>query len=100
MIRESARRINHGLAFYGTLAFVAGFFGARMFATPNPSVVVERSGVHFHHFGYGIAMVEVAGWLGIVKAPFDSAASHLVVLGHNEQVRRNSRLNTSQCSQR
>ena len=65
MIRESARRINHGLAFYGTLAFVAGFFGARMFATLNPSVVVERSGVHFHHFWYGIAMVEVAGWLGI-----------------------------------
>jgi len=47
------------------LAFVAGFFGARVFATLNPSVVVERSGVHFHHFWYGIAMVEVAGWFGI-----------------------------------
>ena len=65
MIRESARQIKHGLAFYGTLAFVAGFFGARIFATLNSSVVVERSGIHFHHFWYGIAMVEVAGWLGI-----------------------------------
>ena len=65
MIRDSARRIKHGLAFYGTLAFVAGFFGARIFATLNPSVVVEQKGIHFHHFWYGVIMVEAAGWLGI-----------------------------------
>src|SRR5713101_2667117 len=65
VIRETTRQIKHGLAFYGTLAFVAGFFGARMFATLNPSVVVERSGIHFHHFWYGVIMVEAAGWLGI-----------------------------------
>ena len=55
----------HGLAFYGTLAFVTGFFGARVFATLNPTVVVVSNGVHFHHFWYGLAMVVAAGWAGI-----------------------------------
>jgi hypothetical protein len=65
VIRETTRQVKHGLAFYGTLAFVAGFFGARVFASLNPSVVVETRGIHFHHFWYGVAMVEIAGWLGI-----------------------------------
>jgi hypothetical protein len=55
----------HGLAFYGTVAFVAAFLGARAFATLNPSVVVVHSGIHFHHFWYGLAMVVSAGWAGI-----------------------------------
>jgi hypothetical protein len=64
---EEARRITfrHGLAFYGTLSFVASFFGARLFATLNPTVTVVRSGIHFHHFWYGLAMVVSTGWLGI-----------------------------------
>ncbi len=55
----------HGLAFYGTLSFVAAFFGARTFATLNPTVVVVRGGIHFHHFWYGLAMVVASGWTGI-----------------------------------
>lgn len=62
-VRETT--IRHGLTFYGTLAFVAGFLGARLFATLNPSVVVVRGGIHFHHFWYGLAMVVSAGWAGI-----------------------------------
>ncbi len=66
MIQEIRRtRFRHGLAFYGTIAFVAGFFGARLFATLNPDLVVVGGGIHFHHFWYGLAMVAVAGWLGI-----------------------------------
>jgi hypothetical protein len=66
MEREVPRIIfRHGLAFYGTVAFVAGFLGARLFATLNPTVVVERGGIHFHHFWYGLAMVVSTGWLGI-----------------------------------
>ncbi len=69
MIQEVKRsRFRHGLAFYGTIAFVAGFFGARLFATLNPDVVVDVSGIHFHHFWYGLAMVAVAGWLGIATS--------------------------------
>src|SRR6266705_6189864 len=66
MVQEVQRTIfRHGLAFYGTVAFVAGFLGARLFATLNPTVVVERGAVHFHHFWYGLAMVVATGWLGI-----------------------------------
>lgn len=55
----------HGLTFYGTLAFVAGFLGARLFATLNPKVVLVQNGIHFHHFWYGLVMVIAAGWAGI-----------------------------------
>jgi len=66
---EAQRRstVRYGLSFYGTLGFISGFFGARLFATLNPTVAVvdTHSGIHFHHFWYGLAMVVVAGWLGI-----------------------------------
>jgi hypothetical protein len=66
MVQEVQRTIfRHGLAFYGTAAFVAGFLTARLFATLNPKVVVVQSGIHFHHFWYGLAMVIAAGWIGI-----------------------------------
>jgi hypothetical protein len=66
MVQEVRRTVfRHGLAFYGTLAFVASFLGARLFASLNPTVTVVRGGVHFHHFWYGLAMVVATGWLGI-----------------------------------
>src|SRR6266436_1384811 len=66
MVQKVRRTVfRHGLAFYGTLSFVASFFGARLFATLNPTVVAERGGIHFHHFWYGLAMVVSTGWLGI-----------------------------------
>jgi hypothetical protein len=66
MTQEVQRIVfRHGLAFYGTAAFVAGFLGARLFATLNPRVVVVQSGIHFHHFWYGLALVIAAGWTGI-----------------------------------
>ena len=66
MVQEVRRTVfRHGLAFYGTLAFVASLLGARLFATLNPTVTVVRGGIHFHHFWYGLAMVVSTGWLGI-----------------------------------
>ena len=66
MVQEVRRTVfRHGLAFYGTLAFVASFLGARLFATLNPTVTIVRGGIHFHHFWYGLAMVVSTGWLGI-----------------------------------
>ena len=66
MVQEVRRTVfRHGLAFYGTLAFVASFLGARLFAILNPSVTVVRGGIHFRHFWYGLAMVVSTGWLGI-----------------------------------
>ena len=66
MVQEVRRTVfRHGLAFYGTVSFVASFLGARLFATLNPTVTVVRGGIHFHHFWYGLAMVVSTGWLGI-----------------------------------
>jgi hypothetical protein len=66
MDSESHGSTSHGLAFLGLLSFVAAFLTARAFATLNPDTVVVTGGIHFHHFWYGLAMIVVAGWLGIV----------------------------------
>jgi hypothetical protein len=55
----------HGLTFIATLAFITSFFGSRLFATLFPTTVVMQGGIHFHHFWYGIALISVAGWMGI-----------------------------------
>ena len=65
MLRGFEVRYNHGLSFIPVFAFVFSFFGSRLFATLNPTVVVETGGIHFHHFRYGLAMVSASGWLGI-----------------------------------
>jgi hypothetical protein len=82
MVQE-VRRITfrHGLAFYGTLSFVAIFFGARLFATLNPTVTVVRDGIHFHHFWYGLAMVVSTGWLGIALSNERLSRNLAIVFG-------------------
>lgn len=66
MSKESAPSVlRHGLTFIATLAFLASFFGSRLFATLFPTAVVARSGIHIHHFWYGIALISAAGWMGI-----------------------------------
>ena len=67
MSGEPVRRsTTHGLLFLMFLSFVASFLIARAFATLNPTTVVITGGIHFHHFWYGLAMIVVAGGLGIV----------------------------------
>lgn len=56
----------HGLSFLATLAFTAGFFGARLFHLTFPDTMVFFGDIHFHHFWYGLAMIGISGWLGIV----------------------------------
>ncbi|HYY47489.1 MAG TPA: hypothetical protein VFA17_02255 [Thermoplasmata archaeon] len=66
MVEKAAvGRYRHGLSFLGTVAFVGGFFGARLFHLLLPSVMIITGGIHFHHFWYGLIMVGVAGWIGI-----------------------------------
>jgi hypothetical protein len=55
----------HGLTFIATLAFVASFFLSRLFALLFPTATVVQGGIHFHHFWYGLALISVAGWMGI-----------------------------------
>jgi len=47
------------------LSFITSFFGSRLFATLNPTIVIQQQGIHFHHFWYGIGLMGIAGWLAI-----------------------------------
>lgn len=58
---------SQGLAFLALAGFFVSFLTARSFTTINPDIVVVSSGIHFHHFWYGLVMVCVAGWLGIAS---------------------------------
>lgn len=59
--------INHGLAFLGLLGFITSFLMARAFTTIKPHTWVLVGGIHFHHFWYGLGLVGIAGWLGIIS---------------------------------
>ena len=81
-MERTVRRLSlrHGLTFYGTLAFVASFFGARIFATLNPTVTVVQGGIHFHHFWYGLALVTATGWTGIATIRNDQLTRQLAII--------------------
>ena len=82
MVQEIQRTVfRHGLAFYGTLAFVTGFLGARLFATLNPKVVVVQNGIHFHHFWYGLVLVIASGWIGIALSNVWLSRNLAIVFG-------------------
>src|SRR5437879_8535208 len=79
---SKGRRFEHGLSFLATLAFLGGFFGARLFHLAFPSLeIITSQGIHFHHFWYGLTMMGVAGWLGIVDNDEKFARVYAVVFG-------------------
>jgi hypothetical protein len=50
------------------ISFIASFAVARIFTTLSPSVVIlVGNGIHIHHFWYGLALLAVGGWLGIIN---------------------------------
>src|SRR5207245_9730684 len=59
----------HGLPCIRTPTFAVSFFGSTLFATLFPTTVVTASSsqgtIHFHHFWYGLALISLAGWMGI-----------------------------------
>jgi hypothetical protein len=57
------------------------FFAARVFTTINPDVVVVSSGIHFHHFWYGLIMVCAAGWLGIASTRPEYDRAYALIFG-------------------
>jgi len=78
---SKGRRFEHGLSFLATLAFLGGFFGARLFHLAFPGLEIITQGIHFHHFWYGLTMMGVAGWLGIVDNDEKFARVYAVVFG-------------------
>src|SRR6266540_3309541 len=78
---EKPLRFKHGLSFLATLAFVGGFFGARIFLLLLSVMIITQGGIHFHHFWYGLSMMGVSGWLGIVDTDVKFARIYAVVFG-------------------
>lgn len=59
------RMLFNGYSVLGLISFIFAFAIARAFTTFYPSTVVVTSGIHFHHFWYGLILVIVSGWIGI-----------------------------------
>ncbi len=75
-------KYRHALSFLATIAFAGGFFGARLFHLALPSLmIITQTGIHFHHFWYGLLMMGVAGWVGIVSNDERLARLCAVVFG-------------------
>jgi hypothetical protein len=53
------------LATVALVSFISSFLVARTFTTFFPSQVIITSGIHIHHFWFGIILLAVGGWLGI-----------------------------------
>jgi len=53
------------LSVLALISFALSFAVARTFTILNPNVILSPSGVHVHHFWYGIIMLGIGGWLGI-----------------------------------
>jgi hypothetical protein len=47
------------------LSFIIAFAVSRTFTTISSFGLVPTSGIHIHHFWYGLIMVGIGGWLGI-----------------------------------
>ncbi len=80
-MNPSQRKTNLGLTFLTLLSFAVGFFTARIFTTITPDTVVVSGGIHFHHFWYGLAMVVVAGWLGLASYHPSGRRVYAVIFG-------------------
>ncbi|NWG10409.1 hypothetical protein HXY33_01455 [Candidatus Bathyarchaeota archaeon] len=53
------------LSVLAMISFISSFAVARVFSSLYPKTILEVSGLHIHHFWYGIALLAVGGWLGI-----------------------------------
>lgn len=67
MTAFSAKRLQPraNLATVALSSFILSFIAARTFTTFFPSIVLISSGIHIHHFWFGIAILAIGGWLGI-----------------------------------
>jgi hypothetical protein len=50
------------------VSFLFAFAVARIFTSLFPTVSLTGSGIHVHHFWYGLIMLVIGGWLGISYA--------------------------------
>jgi hypothetical protein len=54
------------LAVLSLASFLVSFIIARTYTTFFPNSVLVGGGLHIHHFWFGLALLAVGGWLGII----------------------------------
>jgi hypothetical protein len=68
MATHQGKEDNPHFSLLAVIFFMASFAVARTFTTLFPStVVLVGGGIHLHHFWYGLALLAVGGWMGIVN---------------------------------
>lgn len=69
------------LATVALVSFILAFLVARTFTTFFPSRVIITSGIHIHHFWFGIILLAVGGWLGINSRQKDVDLAAAILYG-------------------
>ncbi len=68
MSSQATKVANPHFSILALISFTASFAVARVFTTLSPSVVIlVGNGIHIHHFWYGLALLAIGGWLGIIN---------------------------------
>jgi hypothetical protein len=68
MSSKVAKPVNPHFSLLAVISFMISFAVARTFTTLFPStVVLVGGGIHVHHFWYGLALLAIGGWMGIVN---------------------------------
>lgn len=62
---EQKLKTKPNLSILALVSFMSSFVIARIFTSLYPTTFWEISGLHIHHFWYGLAMLAIGGWLGI-----------------------------------
>lgn len=62
---EEIVKTKPNLSVLALISFIIAFIVARTFTSLYPKTVWEISGLHIHHFWYGLALLAIGGWLGI-----------------------------------
>jgi uncharacterized membrane protein len=68
MSKQEVEQPNPHFSVLALAFFMVSFLIARTFTTLSPStVLVVGGGIHIHHFWFGLILLAVGGWMGIVN---------------------------------
>jgi hypothetical protein len=68
MSKQETKQPNPHFSVLALAFFMASFLIARAFTTLSPStVIIVGGGIHVHHFWFGLILLAVGGWMGIVN---------------------------------
>lgn len=68
MTSPAKKETNPHFSVLALIFFMASFLVARTFTTLSPNtIILVEGGIHIHHFWFGLALLAVGGWMGIVN---------------------------------